>query len=184
MEELHEQIQFIEPQSMNFDVKISDAYQDFLKRGKGQGKGAADNKVHNMNDILYTNGDRYDYVEDPIDDELYRASKAQKKINKKLKDARFMAKLQKECEHYVRENPDEFKRLEQPSKFKLDIVDNRIVDLEQTKKKPKKEQLDSVQAAEVQQLVIKRFRRCRKDIIMEDDEEAMHGLLRALASVR
>lgn len=50
-----------------------------------------------------------------------------------------MSKLQKECEHYVRENPEEFKRMEQPSKFKVDIVDNKIVDLDQNKKKSKKE---------------------------------------------
>ena len=61
-----------------------------------------------------------------------------------------MSKLQKECENYVRDNPDEFKRIEHQSKFKLDIVDNRIVDIEANKKKSKKDQLDQVQAAEVQ----------------------------------
>ena len=133
LEQLQGQIEFIEPQSMNFDAKISDAYQEFLKKeekNKGQGKNAADSKAYNINDIHYTNGDRYDYVDDQIDDGLYRSSKAQKRINKKLKDAKFMSKLQKECEHYVRENPDEFKRMEQPSKFKMDIVDNKIVDFD------------------------------------------------------
>ena len=66
----------------------------------------------------------------------------------------------------------------------LDIVDNKVLDAESGKKKSKKDQLDATQASEVQRMVIKRFRRCRKDIIVEDDEEAMQALHRALVSVR
>lgn len=101
---------------MNFDVKMSDAYVDFLKKeeekNKPQGKQAADCKVFNANEIHYANGERYEYAEDQIDDGLYRWCKAQKRINKKLKDSRFMSKIQKECENYVRDNPDEFKKME------------------------------------------------------------------------
>ena len=61
-----------------------------------------------------------------------------------------MSKMQKECESYVRDNPDEFKKMEHSSKAKLDIVDNRILDLDTNKKKSRKEQLDAVQTAEVQ----------------------------------
>ena len=47
-----------------------------------------------------------------------------------------MSKIQKECENYVRDNPDEFKKAEK-YKFKIDIVDNKIFDLDQNKKKKK-----------------------------------------------
>lgn len=82
-----------------------------------------------------------------------------------------MSKIQKECENYVRDNPDEFKKAEK-YKFKIDIVDNKIFDLDQNKKK-KKDALDEVQEAEVQNLVIKRFSRVRKDIIYEEDTLAI-----------
>lgn len=66
----------------------------------------------------------------------------------------------------------------------MDIVDNKIFDLDDNKKKKKKDELDEVQQAEVQNLVIKRFRRVRKDIIMDDDEQCMQTLMRELAMVR
>lgn len=80
-----------------------------------------------------------------------------------------MAKLKKECENYVLDNPDEFQKMEEKPRAKFDYVDNKAVDL-QGKKKKNKDGLDDVQQAEVQALVIRRFRRYRKDIIAEDDE--------------
>lgn len=90
-----------------------------------------------------------------------------------------MARIQKECENYVRDNPEEFRKAEKV-KFKLDLVDNKGYDNDQNKKKSKKDSLDDVQEAEVQNLVIKRFRRVRKDLIYEDDEKAMQLLLKEL----
>ena len=90
-----------------------------------------------------------------------------------------MARIQKECENYVRDNPEEFRKAEKV-KFKLDLVDNKGYDNDQNKKKSKKDSLDDVQEAEVQNLVIKRFRRVRKDLIYEDDEKAMKLLLKEL----
>ena len=141
---MKDQIEFIEPQSMNFDAKISDACEEFLRReekNKTQTKQGTESNAFRGIWTKY-NGARHDCM-DELDDGLYRMPKAQKGINKKLKDSRFMSKLQKECEHYVRENPDEFRRIEQPLKLRLDIVDNRILDAEGGKRKSKKEQLDS-----------------------------------------
>jgi stress-induced morphogen len=161
---------------MNFDVRISDAWEEFMKKeekNNSKNKLGTD-KTNTIKDLAYANGDKYDYVEDDIDDALYRTSKAQKRINKKLKDSKLMTKLQREAEEYVRENPDEFKKPEHHSKFKLDIVDNRITgDVDGNKKKARKEKLDQDMAEAVHALVMKRFRRRKKDIIMEDDEEAM-----------
>ena len=42
---------------------------------------------------MYANGDKYEYYDDLIDDCLYRLPRAQKKINKKLKDSKFMGKI-------------------------------------------------------------------------------------------
>lgn len=90
---------------MNFDVKISDAYEAFFLKIQGKQTGdssAAINKKNTFKNV---------YAED-IDDGLFRLPKAQKKINKKLKDTKFMSKLQKECEQHVREHPDEFRRVD------------------------------------------------------------------------
>ena len=59
-----------------------------------------------------------------------------------------MARIQKECENYVRDNPEEFRKAEKV-KFKLDLVDNKGYDNDQNKKKSKKDSLDDVQEAEV-----------------------------------
>ena len=59
-----------------------------------------------------------------------------------------------------------------------------MYDLEENKKKKKKDELDEVQLAEVQNLVIKRFRRVKKDIIMDDDETCMITLLKNLSGYR
>lgn len=133
VERMKDQIEFIEPQSMNFDVKISDAYLDFLAKEEKNGKNINKIKASQDQSIVYDNGDKYAYVEDQIDDCLYRASKAQKKINKKLKDQKYMSKLQKECENYVRENPDEFKKADK-FRLKFDFVDNQGFDNDHNKK--------------------------------------------------
>ena len=54
-----------------------------------------------------------------------------------------MARIQKECENYVRDNPEEFRKAEKV-KFKLDLVDYKGYDNEQNKKKSKKDSLDDV----------------------------------------
>ena len=78
-----------------------------------------------------------------FDDYLYSIPKAQKKISKKLREQKYMARIQKECENYVRDNPEEFRKAEKV-KFKLDLVDYKGYDNDQNKKKSKKDSLDDV----------------------------------------
>ena len=76
-----------------------------------------------------------------------------------------MRKLQSECEQYVKDNPDEFARSESV-KFKYDLEENKMIENKQSKKKG---QLDTAQAAQAQALVIKKFKKVKKDIIREED---------------
>ena len=54
-----------------------------------------------------------------------------------------MGKMQKECENYVRDNPEEFCKSKR-NKMKFDIVDNKGYDLDENRKKKKKDELDEV----------------------------------------
>ena len=92
---------------MNFDVRISDAYIEFAKKeekGKASGKQPAGGASFNPNDIRFTNGERLDYVDDQVDDGLYRC-KAQKRINKKLKDNMYLNRNRERectfCENFI-----------------------------------------------------------------------------------
>jgi len=168
-------IEFVEPQSMNFDIKLSDAYKDFLasKSKESKDKVLAELQRNRNQEIIYENGEKFDYV-DMFEDEMFYLPKATKKVRKKLKDNKFMTKLRKHCEEYVMDNPEKFQSAgDGKPKAKFDIVDNKVIDLEGKKQKKNKEGLDEVQIAEVQNLVIKRFKRVKKDIVVEDDEKAM-----------
>ena len=97
---------------MNFDVKLNNAYKDFAEKlispeGKNIiSKSQPDLKITSSMDFFTKEGEILETSEQTLDDILYRGSKAAKNIAKKLKDAKFMQKLQKQCETYVLENPD------------------------------------------------------------------------------
>lgn len=74
-----------------------------------------------------------------------------------------MKKLQNQCEDYIRENPDQFLKAE-GKKAKFDFADQKLV-VEKGSKKKDKGALDAHQAAACQALVIKKFRRTKKDIM-------------------
>lgn len=88
-------INFVEPQSMNFEVTINKAYAEFRKQQ------AEKNPQDPRKLITATNEDK---VNEAFDDQLFSVSKAKKQINKKKKDQGFFKKLQKECELYYKEN--------------------------------------------------------------------------------
>lgn len=86
-----------------------------------------------------------------------------------------MGILQRECENYVKDNADAFPNNSgKPRGAKFDYVENTIVE----GKKQSKDALDSVQKSAAQELVIKRFRKIKKDIIRDDDEFSMDLLVR------
>lgn len=100
---------------MNFDVKINQAHLDFQnsksakedKAGLKNGiKSAPNIKVTSSTDFYNKNGEILETLEQRIDDVLVRTPVGHIRIEKKLSNPKFMKKLQKECEQYVRENPD------------------------------------------------------------------------------
>ena len=94
-----------------------------------------------------------------------------------------MNKMHKNAEETVVNNPEKYgaKNKEQ-NKVKVDLVENTVTI--EAPKKQKKGQLDPHQVAEVQKLVMKRFKTVRKDIIMEDDFETFNYLCKMLNQVR
>jgi len=79
----------------------------------------------------------------------------------------------------VRDNPDDFPPQKQGAKYDFSI--NQAVDLNKGKKK---NQLEPYQVAHAQALVIKKFSRIRRDIIINDDQEAITNLEELLVKVR
>lgn len=183
---LDEVIGFIEPQSMNFETKLSTAYKDFIKReSKDKDKKVTKVAVQDLDtkvkptvlmlvEIYNKAGEKVELEQGEHEDVLFSLPKAQKKLEKKFKDKKFMGNLQRECELYVKDNADHFpSNANQPRGAKFDYVENTIVEC----KKPGKEgTLDSVQKAAAQDLVIKRFRRIKKEILRDDDEYSMEAL--------
>jgi hypothetical protein len=58
-----------------------------------------------------------------------------KQIEKRLKDTKFMRKLEIECEQYVKANPEEFQIKGQHQRIKYDLEENKMVEQKQSKKK-------------------------------------------------
>lgn len=132
-------LEFIEPQSMNYDTKINQAYIEFLKQEKmktskqdhklvyssGLNTSQAIKKSVNVGAsiaILNNAGQKLETVEEQADDIMFRSSNHQSKINKKLQDSKFMKKLYKQCEEYILENPEEFVK-DSMKRAKFDFAD-------------------------------------------------------------
>lgn len=103
---------------MNFDVKVNQAHIEFHKAKAKEEKGGLKNgvksqqniKVMSSTDFYDKNGEMLESWEQKLDDVLIRAPNGHKRIMKKLNNPKFMKKLQKECEIYVKDNPDQFER--------------------------------------------------------------------------
>lgn len=103
---------------MNFDVKVNQAHIEFQKAKAKEEKGGLKNgvksqqniKVMSSTDFYDKNGEMLESWEQKLDDVLIRAPNGHTRIMKKLNNPKFMRKLQKECEIYVRDNPDQFER--------------------------------------------------------------------------
>lgn len=94
-----------------------------------------------------------------------------------------MNKMHKNAEETVINNPEKYgAKAKESNKVKVDLVENTVT--VEAPKKQKKGQLDPQQVAEVQKLVMKRFKTVRKDIIMEDDFETFNYLSKMLSQAR
>ena len=182
VERYKDQIDFIEPQSMNYDIKMSKAFTEYCEQDAPTkiSKSQPDLKVASSMDFITKEGEKLETQEQQFDDILYRGPQALTLIVRKLKDSHFMKKLQKQCELYVLENADQFVKSE-VVKNKFDYSQNKVTDSGSRKKKGA---LDPMQAHAAQELVIKRFKRTRADLIYEDDESFMKLLNNLLTKIR
>lgn len=75
-----------------------------------------------------------------------------------------MKKLYKQCEEYILDNPEEFAKTD-AARAKFDFADQKMIIDKGKKKKGQEGELDSHQAAACQALVIKKFKRTKKNIM-------------------
>ena len=72
---------------MNFDVKLSDCYQEFVKDSAGK-QGTT---VPKLKDLKNLNGELFDGGEDPADDCLFTLPAARRRIARKMKDRKLLS---------------------------------------------------------------------------------------------
>lgn len=168
---------FIEPQSMNYSISISEAYKSFSRKDRNKPE---ENKKQPSKKLVVEDMDKaknacgiefrtledqkMPYEETEEDDALARLPRADKLLRKKMKDSHFMRDIRKQAEHWVRDNMDN------------DDTAQPMVRLD-SEGKPKEikrsNSLSVNQMNKVNQIVEKRIRRARRDVIRDDDENMM-----------
>ena len=92
-----------------------------------------------------------------------------------------MKKVQVESEQHYHDNFEHFKpKTAAGERGKIDFATNSI----DAPKKKKKEGLDAHAASQIQQIVIKRFKTVKKDIMYEDDARMAKVLIKQLREMR
>lgn len=161
MKKHKEAIEFVEPQSMNFDTKINHAYAEFMKSTADKTKNSKEMKKKGSqvtvgsrrslktmtSQELYTrDGGKIELKEEMFDDLLVRGPQAHRQIQLKLKSQKFMKKVQMESEQHYHDNYEHYKpKTAAGERGKIDFATNSI----DAPKKKKKEGLDAHAASQV-----------------------------------
>ena len=158
------EISFQEPQSMNFDKKLSEIYKEFKiwqdqkreKKGrKDEGKPTQNGKAQACSEL---------------EDLLFSVPRAAGIIKKKVNDQDFLKKINKEAKQHVKEQ--QANQPEQPQTFKIDL---ESAPAEGSKKKMSPRSLQKVK-----KVAQKRLNQFRRDTVAEDDDDAMSILMMQL----
>jgi hypothetical protein len=98
-----DKMKFVEPQSMNFEKKLSEAYLDFAASVDKKAKQKTEKELKPQKSLLI-NG--LPIVENDFEDLLYQGAQAQQRINWQLKgEPEMLKKFQKDAKAYVRDHP-------------------------------------------------------------------------------
>lgn len=96
-----EKMKFVEPQSMNFEKKLSEAYLDFKASMDRKAKQRAEKDAKPTKPAL-----DLPVVEDEFEDLLFQGAQAQASIMWQLKgEPEMLKKFQKDAKAYVRDHP-------------------------------------------------------------------------------
>ena len=155
-------IKFTEPQSMNYDKKITQAYVEYENK-RSESKNKQEHEREEPNDL--------------IEDLLFEIPAAAEQIHQRLSDADFMKRMKKEAKAHVKEQIENGAYGQ--SRYTIEADVHRIDSENTTKKKMSPRSL-----AKVKFQTNKRIRQEKRDIVIQDDEYSMGQLTKFLKSLR
>lgn len=171
-----EKMRFVEPQSMNFEKKLSEAYLDFKASMDRKAKQRAEKDAkptkpaHDL-----------PVVEDEFEDLLFQGAQAQANIMWQLKgDPEMLKKFQKDAKAYVRDHPQGQNQQVLYDKVGACELDGYSGGYDKVESAQGKRKLSPRSLTRVNKLVRKRVMELKKEQVAADDAKSMQLLTQAL----